>query len=84
MNVKTFLVDPGSHKHWLFVKVEAEYFVNFEAAGRAIARTPLPVDGGHITLPTTPGLGLDLDEEALALHPYREAPLRRLRRPADE
>ena len=23
-SVKTFLVDPGSHKHWLFVKVETD------------------------------------------------------------
>ena len=30
------------------------------------------------------GLGIDLDEAALARHPYREATLRPLRRPEDE
>jgi galactonate dehydratase len=61
-----------------------EYFVNFEAAGRAIARPPFAVEQSYIALPTTPGLGIDLDEDALARHPFREAPLRRIRRPADE
>jgi galactonate dehydratase len=61
-----------------------EYFVNFADAGRTIARTPLEVDGGHIALPTTPGLGIDLDEDALARLPYRETPLRRFRLPGDE
>ena len=28
--------------------------------------------GGHITAPTGPGLGVDVDEEKLAAHPYRE------------
>jgi galactonate dehydratase len=61
-----------------------EYFVNFEDVGRAIARTPFAVEQSYIALPTTPGLGIDLDEDALARHPYREAPARRLRRPEDE
>ncbi len=61
-----------------------EYFVNFEEVGRAIARSPFAVDQSYIPLPTGPGLGIDLDEDALARHPYREAPPRRLRRPEDE
>ena len=61
-----------------------EYFVNFEEAGRAIARSPLRVDESHIVVPTTPGLGLDLDEGALAPHPFREHSLRAIRRPSDE
>ena len=61
-----------------------EYFVNFEAMGAAIARSPFRVEQSHIALPTAPGLGIDLDEAALARHPYREAALRRLRRPEDE
>ena len=28
--------------------------------------------GGHISAPTGPGLGVDVDEEKLAAHPYRE------------
>jgi galactonate dehydratase len=61
-----------------------EYFVNFEAAGRAIARPPFAVEQSHIALPATPGLGIDLDEDALARHPFREAPLRRIRQPSNE
>src|SRR5262249_37461544 len=61
-----------------------EYFVNFEEVARAIARTPFTVEGSHVALPTAPGLGIDLDEDALRRHPYREAPPRRLRRPEDE
>jgi galactonate dehydratase len=61
-----------------------EYFVNFEDAGRAIARSPVRVENSYIALPTAPGLGIDLDEDALAGRPYREPSLRRLRRPVDE
>jgi galactonate dehydratase len=61
-----------------------EYFVNFEEAGRAIARSPFSVEQSHIALPATPGLGIDLDEDTLARHPYREPPIRALRRPGDE
>ena len=61
-----------------------EYFVNFEEAGRAIARPPFAVEQSHVALPTAPGLGIDLDEDALARHPFREAPLRRIRQPANE
>jgi galactonate dehydratase len=61
-----------------------EYFVNFEDVGRAISRTPFTVESSHIALPTAPGLGIDLDEDALRRHPYREPSLRTLRQPRDE
>jgi galactonate dehydratase len=61
-----------------------EYFVNFEEAGQAIARPSFRVEQGRIALPTTPGLGLELDEDALARHPYRPRPLRPWPRPAEE
>jgi galactonate dehydratase len=61
-----------------------EYFVNFKARGDEIARHPFVVDNGYITLPTGPGLGLELDEAAMARHPYREFPLRSLRQADDE
>ncbi len=61
-----------------------EYFVNFEAAGNKIAVEPLVVEDGYIPLPTAPGLGIDLDERALAEHPFRPFPGRNLRRPCDE
>ncbi|MCY4012341.1 MAG: mandelate racemase/muconate lactonizing enzyme family protein [Gammaproteobacteria bacterium] len=55
-----------------------EYFVNFEALGGAIAHEPWEVRDGMIELTDTPGLGIDLDEEALARYPYEAFPRRRL------
>jgi galactonate dehydratase len=61
-----------------------EYFVNFEEVGRAISRSALRVEHSHLVVPTAPGLGIDLDEDALARYPYREPSIRRLRSPSDE
>ena len=61
-----------------------EYFVNYEALGQEIARPPFEVVNGYIELPTAPGLGLTLNEAALARHPYEQFPARRIRQPADE
>ena len=41
---------------------------------------PIKVENGYIQLPTAPGLGLSLDETALAKYPYQEFPARHLRR----
>jgi galactonate dehydratase len=60
-----------------------EYFVNFEEVGKAITNPLVPKDG-VITLPTAPGLGVEINEEALAEYAYREFPNRKLRHPADE
>jgi galactonate dehydratase len=61
-----------------------EYFVNFTERGNAISRESIRVENGYITLPTEPGLGLDLDEAALARYPARDTPPRRLPTIADE
>ena len=53
-----------------------EYFVNLEAFGREIAVTPFEVVDGYIQVPDGPGLGIELDEEALAMHPYQPFPPR--------
>ena len=45
-----------------------EYFVNFEAMGREIAGNTFEVKDSCIELPTAPGLGIELDEAALARH----------------
>jgi hypothetical protein len=42
------------------------------------------VEQSAIALPTAPGLGIDLDEAALARRPYREAPKRNVRMPHQE
>lgn len=61
-----------------------EYFVNFAAVGAELTNRPFVVDQGYITLPTAPGLGLELDEVALQRRPYRQFPLRQLRQPHEE
>ena len=61
-----------------------EYFVNFESVGAEIAVQPLRVEGGYIELPSAPGLGIDLDEEALARYPYQAFRARRIRQPGEE
>src|SRR3989440_4651264 len=61
-----------------------EYFVNFETRGREIARPAFDVRDGFIAVPQGPGLGIDLDEAALARFPGRERPARTLPTPAEE
>lgn len=61
-----------------------EYFVNFEALSNTYNRTPLVAQDSYVALPTAPGLGVDMDEEALAAHAYEQRPLRKLRGPAEE
>ena len=55
-----------------------EYFVNFEAVGREIAHQAFTVEDSFITLPDAPGLGIDLDEQALQQRPYHPRPRRDL------
>ena len=55
-----------------------EYFVNFEETGRQISNSPFVVEDSCITLPDKPGLGIELDEQALQDRPYRARPLRSL------
>jgi galactonate dehydratase len=61
-----------------------EYFLPFAALGREVCRNPLEPENGYIALPTAPGLGLEIDEAALARHPYEPFPLRALATPRDE
>jgi galactonate dehydratase len=61
-----------------------EYFLPFVEMGRKVCRNPLEPENGYIALPTAPGLGIEIDEAALARHPYRQFPLRSLAMPADE
>ncbi|MDP7650378.1 MAG: mandelate racemase/muconate lactonizing enzyme family protein [Rhodospirillales bacterium] len=61
-----------------------EYFVPFEAIGKEICPDGLGLENGKIRLPKGPGLGIDLDEAALARHPYQAFEKRRLRQPRDE
>ena len=56
-----------------------EYFLNLDEFGREIAVEPFEVKDGYIELPQAPGLGIELDEEALARYPYRQQPARSIR-----
>ncbi|MDE0198101.1 MAG: mandelate racemase/muconate lactonizing enzyme family protein [Caldilineaceae bacterium] len=55
-----------------------EYFVNFEDVGREISLQSFEVENSYITLSERPGLGIDLDEQALEERPFRPRPLRDL------
>jgi len=61
-----------------------EYFLPFVEMGDKVCRNQLkPVDG-YIQIPTEPGLGLDIDEEALLKYPYKQFPLRKMPFPEDD
>ncbi len=61
-----------------------EYFVNLEPFGRTITPRPFEVVESYIHLPDAPGLGIELDEHALARHPYRSFPARTVRQYYEE
>ena len=50
----------------------AECFINLKPACDEIAIAPLVVSDGFVDLPTTPGIGIDLDVEKLRSKPYRD------------
>ena len=53
-----------------------EYFLNLEPWGREVADPPFEVVDSHITLSDRPGLGIDLDQDALARSPRELFPRR--------
>lgn len=61
-----------------------EYMVHVEEFSRSVSKQFLEQEGGYIDLPTEPGLGIDLDEDALAGYPYEQYPARQLRTVEDE
>jgi galactonate dehydratase len=61
-----------------------EYFVNLESFGEEIARDPIEVEDGYIDVPDDPGLGIELDEDALAENPAHRESLRDIRQYDDE
>jgi hypothetical protein len=52
--------------------------------GSGFEDKPLIPENGYITLPTTPGLGMDLDVDKLRAHGYQQFPNRNFRMPVDE
>jgi galactonate dehydratase len=61
-----------------------EYFLPFVDFCDRISPNQLKPKNGYIELPTVPGLGVDVDEEALKKHPGKVYPTRKLRHPGDE
>jgi galactonate dehydratase len=61
-----------------------EYFVNFEEIGKEVAANPLVQQDGYITVPTAPGLGVEMNEAAMLRRGYQEFPLRRIRQYGEE
>ena len=61
-----------------------EYFLPFVDFVDKISPNQLKPKNGYIDLPTAPGLGVDVDEEALQQHPGKVYPARNLRYPKDE
>jgi galactonate dehydratase len=61
-----------------------EYFLPFVEFGDRISPNQLKPKNGYIELPTAPGLGIDIDEEALNEFPGKVYPARNLRYPKDE
>ena len=52
-----------------------ESFGDFDVPWRAaLVRGWNPVKNGEIDVPETPGLGVDIDEDTIAQHPYRQNP----------
>ena len=49
-----------------------------------VQRNPFVPKDGYLPIPTAPGLGLDLDEEALGRFAYQQFPQRRIRTPEEE
>jgi galactonate dehydratase len=61
-----------------------DYFVPTEAIAAEILKPAFVVKDSYIDLPTAPGLGIDLDEEAMARHEYQQMPPRKLRQYNEE
>lgn len=61
-----------------------EYFLPFVEMGDKVCKNQLKPENGYITIPTDPGLGLKIDEEALKNYPYKQFPLRKLPLPEDD
>jgi galactonate dehydratase len=64
--------------------VITEYFVNLEPLGREIADLPFEVEDSYIRVPDRSGIGIALDEEALARHAYEPFPQRHITTTAEE
>jgi L-alanine-DL-glutamate epimerase-like enolase superfamily enzyme len=58
--------------------------VRLSRFGEGLSDDPLEFKDGYIILPTKPGLGMDMNEDALRANAYQHFPRRRIRQYADE
>lgn len=61
-----------------------EYFLPLAEFGDKVSPNQLKPKNGYIELPTAPGLGVDINEEALPKHAGKPYAARSLRHPRDE
>ena len=61
-----------------------EHFAGWDKFSKELSPNPIFQEGGYLPLPTTPGIGLDLDEAALAKYPYTGPRRRTLMAPHEE
>ncbi len=61
-----------------------EYFQGWEQYANELCPNPLEVKNGYAALPTAPGIGIDIDEAALAKYPYTGPRKTTLLKPEDE
>jgi galactonate dehydratase len=54
-----------------------EYFINFREMGDAISIHPFKVEEGYIRVPSSPGIGIEINEAALKDYPFEEFPMRK-------
>lgn len=57
----------------------AECFINLSDACAEIGAPGLTIENGWVDLPTAPGLGVDIDVDALRRHPYKDFPHKDMR-----
>lgn len=61
-----------------------EYFIPFEEFGQKMAHNPLKPVNGYIELPDAPGLGIEMNEEAIRATAAKPFPARTFRLPENE
>ena len=59
-------------------------FVNYEEFSHSVIYGQLDLKEGYIEIPKSPGLGIDLNENALSDYPYLPFPQRKIRDSRDE
>ena len=76
--LKTFVVH-CYRTNWVFVKIDTNAELSGVPWRKDLTTESLVFKDGFFEIPDRPGLGLELNEEAFADHPYQPRPLRHYR-----